>query len=402
MKRIIALLISLTLLFSGCVKYKDIEEPNTSNSMSIEENQEEILDQNKDIEFNSLDDPELLNYVEYTVYKKLVDELKDESYFIENVSATYISKEYIEELEYNSKENIYFGYNLKALEDLFDGSKFIFTLGEDGKTIVKEFEEYDDTFEQVMKDVAIGSGVILITVTVSAVSGGTGAPAVSMIFATSAKTGTKVALSSGVISAGVSGIITGIQTKDFSEAFKSAVIDGSEGFKWGAIGGSIIGGASKTFALKGATLNGLTMNQAAVIQKESGYPLDVIKQFKSIEQYEVLRKAGIKPKLINGKTALIRDIDPNFTYESERTNLERMKEGLAALDPEGIPYELHHLNQKNDATLAILRKAEHIQNGNDKIWHSLDVVSEINRIEFTKIRKEFWESMAKLIESGGI
>jgi hypothetical protein len=305
MKRIIALLISLTLLLSGCVKYKDIEEPNSADSMSIEENQEEILDQNKDIEFNSLDDPELLNYVEYTVYKKLVDELQDESYFIENISATYISKEYIEELEYNSKENIYFGYNLKALEDLFDGSKFIFTLGEDGKTIVKEFEEYDDTFEQVMKDVAIGSGVILITVTVSAVSGGTGAPAVSMIFATSAKTGTKVALSSGVISAGVSGIITGIQTKDFNEAFKSAVIDGSEGFKWGAIGGSIIGGASKTFALKGATLNGLTMNQAAVIQKESGYPLEVIKQFKSIEQYEVLRKAGIKPKLINGKTALI-------------------------------------------------------------------------------------------------
>ncbi|MDW7669536.1 MAG: hypothetical protein SCJ93_11985, partial [Bacillota bacterium] len=184
MKRIIALLISLTLLFSGCVKYKDIEDPNTANSISIEENQEEILDQNKDIEFNSLDDPELLNYVEYTVYKKLVDELQDESYFIENISATYISKEYIEELEYNSKENIYFGYNLKALEDLFDGSKFIFTLGEDGKTIVKEFEEYDDTFEQVMKDVAIGSGVILITVTVSAVSGGTGAPAVSMIFAT--------------------------------------------------------------------------------------------------------------------------------------------------------------------------------------------------------------------------
>ena len=402
MKRIIALLISLTLLFSGCVKYKNVEEPNSADNISIEENQEEDLDQNIDIEFNNLDDPELLNYVEYTVYKKLVEELEDESYFIENVSTTYISKEYIEELSYNSKDNIYFGYNLPELIEQFDGDKFIFTLSEDGKTIVKEFEEYDDTFEQVMKDVAIGSGVILITVTVSAVSGGTGAPAVSMIFATSAKTGTKLALSSGVISAGASGIITGIQTKDFNQAFKSAALDGSEGFKWGALGGSILGGASKTFALKGATLNGLTMNQAALIQKESGYPLDVIKQFNSVEQYEILKNAKIKPKVINNRSFLIRNIDSNFTDEIGRTNLQRMKEGLAALDPDGIPYDLHHLNQKNVGTLAVLTKAEHIQNGNYNLWHPFKDVSEINRNEFNTIRKEFWKSMAKLIESGGI
>ncbi len=402
MKRIIALLISLTLLFSGCVKYKDVEEPNSTDNVSIKENQEEDLDQSEDIDFNNLDDPELLKYVEYTVYTELVNELQDESYFIENISTTYISKEYIEELSYNSKENIYFGYNLSALEELFDGKKFIFTLGDDGKTIVKEFEEYDDTFEQVMKDVAIGSGIILINVTVSSLSGGLGAPAVSMIFATSAKTGTKLALSSGVISAGASGIITGIQTKDFSQAFKSAALDGSEGFKWGALGGSILGGASKTFALKGATLNGLTMNQAAVIQKESKYPLDVIKQFNSMEQYEIFKKAGIKPKLINGKTALIRNIDGNFTDERGRTNLERMRDGLAALDPDGIQYELHHLNQKNNSTLAILTKSEHIQGGNNKIWHLINDASEINRSEFNSIRIKFWKSFAKLLESGGI
>lgn len=34
----------------------------------------------------------------------------------------------------------------------------------------------------------------------------------------------------------------------------------TEGFKWGAISGAIIGGGSETFLLKSATKSGLTMN----------------------------------------------------------------------------------------------------------------------------------------------
>ena len=55
----------------------------------------------------------------------------------------------------------------------------MFTLGDDGDTIVTAFEAYDDTYEKVIKNVAIGTGVILICVTVSIVSEGFGVPAVS-------------------------------------------------------------------------------------------------------------------------------------------------------------------------------------------------------------------------------
>ncbi len=60
-----------------------------------------------------------------------------------------------------------------------------------------------------------------------------------------------------------------------------------KGFKWGALGGTISGGVSEAVALKGVALNGLTMNEAATIQKKSKYPLDVIKQMHSMEEYQV-------------------------------------------------------------------------------------------------------------------
>lgn len=350
-------------------------------------------------EFAGLDDPDLLRYVEDSVYADLIAQLNSDDYFVENVSAIYYSKEYLEELAYNSQENIYFGYTLSELDEQFQGAKFVFDLGENGQTVVHEFEEYTDvTYDKVIKNVAIGTGVILICVTVSAVSAGVGAPAVSMIFAASAKTGTMFALSSGTISGVSAGIVKGIETKNFDQAIKAAALEGSEGFKWGAISGSIAGGAGEAIALHGTTMNGLTMNEAAVLQKESGYPLDVIKQFKSMDEYNVYKNAGLKAQMVNGKLALVQDIDLNFKSTlangTEVTNLERMRQGLAPLDPAtGKYYQLHHINQNADRTLAILKEAEH--QGNASILNTVGKDSEIIRKDFAKVRKEFWISFAE-------
>ena len=130
----------------------------------------------------------LLPYLEDSIYSELVTALNSEDYFVENVNAIYISKEYLEEVAYNSQENIYFGYTLSELDSYFQGTRYVFTLGDDGQTVVTEFQKYDDTYDQMLKNVAIGTGVILVCVTVSIVTYGAGAPAVSMIFAASAKT----------------------------------------------------------------------------------------------------------------------------------------------------------------------------------------------------------------------
>ena len=142
--------------------------------------------------FNGMNDPALLPYVEDTLYASLVDALGSEDYFVENVSAIYISQEYLDELAFNSQTNIFFGYTLAELDEQFQGTKYVFTLDENNETTVKPFEVLEtNTFERVIKNVVIGSGVILLCVTVSIVATTVGAPAtVTAVFATAAKTAT--------------------------------------------------------------------------------------------------------------------------------------------------------------------------------------------------------------------
>lgn len=261
MRRVIALLLAVLMMLTGCTQQTVQTETSTptepQNSSEPTSGTEQTTAQDvpvfaEDVEpnFATLSDPSLLQYVEDNIYSDLVARFDSEDYIVESVNAVYVSEEYLEEVAYNSKSNVYFGYTLEELDAQFEGTRYIFSLGEKGETIVEEFAEYDDTYDRVIKNVAIGTGVILVCVTVSVVSGGVGAPAaVSMIFASAAKTGTVYALSSGTISAVAAGTITGIQTGDFEEAKKAAALAGSEGFKWGAITGVITGGATKAVEL---------------------------------------------------------------------------------------------------------------------------------------------------------
>lgn len=349
--------------------------------------------------FETLSDPRLPGYMESVVYSEILNNIDSEKYVIEDVQAIYLSKELIEESIYNSKSNVYFGYTLDELNEYFSGKKYVFTLGDNGETTVKEFENYDDTYDKMLQNVAIGSGVILVCVVLTVVTEGAGAPAAAAIFATSAKTGAIAAASGALIGGTASGIMTGIETNDFRESLKAAALGGSEGYKWGAITGAVSGGMSEFVALHGATANGLTMNQVAQIQKETKYPLDVIKNLNSMEQYNILKEGGLTSYMINGKTALIRDIDLNFVDEMGRTNLARMQQGLAPLDPTGVPYELHHVGQKTNSTLAILTKAEHRLGDNHKIWHPIENITEnpSTGAKWTITRKEFWQAFAKTV-----
>ena len=351
-----------------------------------------------DVEFSGLDDENLQRYLRDTLYTALVEDLDSDQYYVENVDTKYISKEYLKELAANSKENIYFGYTLSALEQQFQGTKYVFTVGDDGHTIVHAFEDYDDTYDRVVQNVAIGTGVILVCVTVSAVTGGV-APTVSMVFAVSAKTAAGVAVSGGAIGGSMAGISTAISTGDVSKAIDAAALGGSEGFKWGAIVGAVTGGAGEFSALRGATRNGLTINEAATIQKDAKYPLEIIRRFKSMDEYNIYKDAGLEAKLVNGKSALVRPIDPTIKDGNGLTNIERMKRGLAALDAEGNPYELHHVAQEKDGILAILTKAEHRGEGSFSKLHDLMRGSDIDHgSEWTKEREGFWKSLAETLE----
>ena len=78
-------------------------------------------------------EPGALTTLEEQIYTELVLQLDSTDYFVDHVEVTYISNEYLEELEFNSQANIYFGYTLEQLNEFFEGKQFIFTLGEDGQ-----------------------------------------------------------------------------------------------------------------------------------------------------------------------------------------------------------------------------------------------------------------------------
>lgn len=346
------------------------------------------------------------NDMDKHLYDEVVKDL-GEDYFVENVTSNYVSEEYIEDLEYNSKANVYFGYTSEELDKEFQGEKYVFTYNEENNsTKVKKFEKYDDTYENALKNVAIGAGVIVTCVTVSSLTIST-APAISVILMTSAKTGAVSAFSDGAISAITAGVVEAIKTQDTSKAFKAAAKEGSEGFKWGAIAGSVVGGASKAKALKGSTLKGLTMNEAASIQKESKYPLEVVKNIASVKEYEYYKKSGLILSEVNGKKALVQPINLKTKSRSGDkilTNLERMKKGLAPVDKAGESYELHHIGQNVTSPLAILTKKEHHSGEANKIIHDPTIKNGVHKVlskkEWNKQREDFWKSVAKMYEEG--
>lgn len=406
MKKIISLILAILMVLTGCVKHKIENQPiKPSENQICDESSKPVVLKEKKPKYKSLSDKNLLAEVEDLVYKETIDAINSEDYVVENVSAVYISKEYLEEVAFNSKSNVYFGYSLAELNDVFKGDSYIFTLGDDGKTKVQKLQAIDDDKTQEMiRNVAIGTGVILVCVTVSAVSAGP-APAVSMIFAASAKTAPKFAVSSAAFGGISAGLVRGIETGDFGESMEAAALAASKGFKWGAITGAVTGGAKSAFELKSATMNGLSMNQVALIQKESKWSMDVIKDIQDLDQYKVIK--GMKEINIDGHRVLVpKDIDLNFKSKLPDgtivTNLDRTNKNLSPIEAAtGYPYELHHMGQKANGTLVMLTRDQH--RGNYSILHTSNKPSEIDRYEFNKVRNKIWKGYVKRkLENEGI
>ena len=142
MKKLLSFIISCAMFLTGCSAEKNVEseisvenhteisyqeesktEPETivenitevetitETETEIQEDFTEIIDTNSEeyiesLGFTSLKDDEFINYIEDTVYADLVNRLNSDDYFVENVEAVYISKEYLEESAYNS-QNLY-------------------------------------------------------------------------------------------------------------------------------------------------------------------------------------------------------------------------------------------------------------------------------------------------------
>jgi filamentous hemagglutinin len=73
-----------------------------------------------------------------------------------------------------------------------------------------------------------------------------------------------------------------------------------------------------------------------------------------------------------------------------RTNLQRMQRGLAPLDRDGMPINLHHLLQTMDGPIAELTAQFHSQYGPILNINPNTIGSGINRTAFAQWRSQYW------------
>ena len=138
MKKIIALIMACTLIFTSCspqsienktdVEIKDtnvIEDEkaeqysNTAcyveNTSDFEMQESSFMDMERRY-FDSIEDTDFTYYIEDIIYADIINQLNSDEYFVENVEVTYISKEYLEELDLTVSNEEWFN-NIKSFAE---------------------------------------------------------------------------------------------------------------------------------------------------------------------------------------------------------------------------------------------------------------------------------------------
>ena len=138
------------------------------------------------------------------------------------------------------------------------------------------------------------------------------------------------------------------------------------------------------------------------IAEKSNYSNEVNEKIRSVEELEVYQNEGLVESTVNDRTVLKdTSINPDLIDEKGRTNLERMEKGLAPIDENGKPYNLHHIGQNADSPLAELKDGVHKKN--DAILHDKSKPTEVHgsnsSVNWDKERSEHWKARAEEIKA---
>lgn len=88
--------------------------------------------------------------------------------------------------------------------------------------------------------------------------------------------------------------------------------------------------------------------------------------------------------------------NPKFVDGAGRSNLERMKTGLAPIGNDGNPINLHHMKQQKNGVLVEITATDHREYS--ELLHRYSRVSEIDRDEFNLLKNAYWKLRAKDFE----
>lgn len=112
-------------------------------------------------------------------------------------------------------------------------------------------------------------------------------------------------------------------------------------------------------------------------------------------EHDIFR--DLNPEKVNGLDFLTRtDIDLDQKDALGRTNQERMDRGLAPIGEDGMPIEIHHVEQSPQGPYAELTHAEHHSPQNFRDLHPKGRESDVaHGPDWHALRREHWQERAK-------
>ncbi len=182
-------------------------------------------------EWQDLSDPEALKSMEQSLQTELLSLLSGTDVTVE---AVYVSQEYLEELRYNSQQNLFFGMTLEELQQAFGGQFYGVTYSTEGEPQVTSMEEPSDILGTLAR--STGSGKVMVCITLAGVA------AVSRLFLSfdnnMEKTTTVIKLVKHLADL-AEGAFYGVESSDFSALLRSLVKGNDGHFLVGVVFGKL-------------------------------------------------------------------------------------------------------------------------------------------------------------------
>lgn len=223
----------LALALQGCGA--PAQTGNVANSATSQESAQPVASNNQ-----KMSDADFVKKLEDSVYQLIVKDLDEngnrKDLQVQDVKAVYLSKEYLEQYTYNTKETKFFGTTLGELEKKFDKQKYVFDIDGNGKTTCHAVGDFDNTFDEVTQAALLGSGVILISVTIVCVTGG--APVTALVACTANSAPAITANQAHLALLAASSAVAIFDGGDVGDAAKDIAFDTGSDFVMQAIGGN--------------------------------------------------------------------------------------------------------------------------------------------------------------------
>ena len=303
MKSIIVIISILSLLLSGCGRKKD---DSAVQNEATEEPSGEVS------EFDS----ESLQAIKDQVYAELNEQLPTDEYLVQDVKVIYLSEDEVDNL--SPEDKVYFGFSANGLNDVITSDMAVIEQMDSGEVNVKSEKLLDkEDRTTIIKNLAIGTGIILVCVTVACITQDMEIEN-ELLTAFIALAPKASAIGAGlftVITGTVSGVVEYVKSKNLKESFRKLIVDGSKGFKWGAVAGVVYAGA-KSFLSDFME----THNQKIPEFKES--EVDAAKKFKSIKEQVVFCDGVESPKAFAGCSVVDFVTKKNEAFEVKNYDLE--------------------------------------------------------------------------------